>query len=237
MSDVVDERPSDAATRAGVDEPVLRTRVKRILTIDELRVEHHIALLTARLEVGQPLPVDKVLGPGDGRRGRSRRKVGWLTVVVPLGAEHAIDPPILMLRDAHIVDVGGRHLIVGHGDGLVPEAEIVDAVGTLCHGKERLAVGTLHPHDNHIFALPLDGATVERGIHHDALHEIGVVALAQIVSPGERCVLGSDDRVLILGIDAVSPFTRDIWAGEQLLVAVDQRLETGFEVVHFFRIF
>ena len=47
MGDVIDECPADAATRPGVDETVLRTGVESILAIDELGVEHHIALLTA----------------------------------------------------------------------------------------------------------------------------------------------------------------------------------------------
>ena len=138
-----------------------------------------------------------------------------------------------MLGEAHVVDIGGRYDIIGHGDGLGPEAEVVDTVGTLCHGEERLAVGTLHTDNNDVFPVPLDGTAVERGVHHDALHEIGVVFLAEVVAPRERGMLGSDDRILILGIDAVSPFTRDIGASKQLLVAVSQRLETGFEIVHF----
>ena len=43
--DVVDERPTDSTTAAGVDESVLWTCVEGILAVDKLGMEHHIALL------------------------------------------------------------------------------------------------------------------------------------------------------------------------------------------------
>ena len=117
-----------------------------------------------------------------------------------------------MLRDAHVVDIGGRDDVVGHGDRLVPEAEVVDAVGTLRHGEERLSVGAFHAHDDDVLVVPLDGATVERRVHHDALHQKGIVFLVEVIAPGERRVFRRHDGVLILGVDAVAALRGQVGA-------------------------
>ena len=120
-------------------------------------MQHHIALLTLRLEVGQTVPCLQVFRTGDTSRCRSGTEVAWLRVVVPLGTEHAINPAILMLCDTHVIDIRGGNHIVGHRDRLFPEAEVVDAIRTLCHGKETLSVGSLHTDDEQILAIPFDG--------------------------------------------------------------------------------
>ena len=45
MRDVVDECPSDTSTRTSVDEPILWTCVESIFAINELGVQHDVALL------------------------------------------------------------------------------------------------------------------------------------------------------------------------------------------------
>ena len=88
-----------------------------------------------------------------------------------------------MLRDAHVVDIGGRDDVFRHRDGFVPEAEAVDAVGTLCYGEERLAVGTFHTTHQQVSSVEFDGAGIQHGIHHDALHQVGIVLLAEVIAP------------------------------------------------------
>ena len=74
-----------------------------------------------------------------------------------LSTEHTVDPAVLMLCETHIIDVRSRNHIVGHRDGLVPETEVVDAVGRLGHSEETLTVGALHANDEDISAVPLHG--------------------------------------------------------------------------------
>ena len=160
MGDIINKCPTDAASRTGIDETVLRPGVKRILAIDKFGVQHHVALLTLGLQVGQSLPVDQVLGTGNGRGGRGGTQIAGHTVVVPLGTEHAVDVAVFMACEPHVVDISRRHHIVGHGNGFVPEAEVIYTIGAFGHGEKALAVGSFHPHHQQVFAIPLDGSTV-----------------------------------------------------------------------------
>ena len=243
MSDVVDQCPADAATRSRVDEAILRTSVERIFAVDKLGVEHHVALLRARAEVGQALPRDEILRAGDAGCGRRGREVAGLRVVMALGTEDAVDPSVLMGSDAHIIDIRCRNDVLGHRDGLRPEAEVVDAVGTLGRGEERLAVGTLHTDNEHILVMPLDGAAVERGVHHDALHQVGVVLLTEVIAPFQGRMVGRQDGVLILLINTVlciaerpkgraAPLFDSILTVEQCLMVCTQGCHFLFKFSH-----
>ena len=106
-----------------------------------------------------------------------------------LGTEDAIHPAVLVCRQAHVVDVCCRDGILGHGDGIVPEAEVIDSVRALGHSEERFSVGALHTDDKQVLAVPLDGAAVERGIHADALKQQGIRALVQVVAPEDGRML------------------------------------------------
>ncbi len=183
MGDIVYQGPANAATRTGIDKSILRTGVEGILAIDELRMQHYVALLRLRLQIGQTLPSLQVLGTCDTCGSSSSTEVAWLRVIVTLGTEHAINPAILVPSDTHIIDIGGRYHIVGHRDGLVPEAEVVDTIGRLGHSEERLTVGSLHAHYQAVFPLPLDSTRIQRGIHHDALHQVGIILLAEVITP------------------------------------------------------
>ena len=158
MGDVVNECPADATAATGIDEAVLRACIKGILAVNKFGMKHHVTLLTLGLQVGQAFPVNQIFRACDGSRGRSSTKIAGLAVVMTLRAEDAVNPAILMGRESHVVDVGCGNHIVGHRDGFVPKAEVVDTVGALCHGKERFAVGSLHAHHEQVFALPLDGS-------------------------------------------------------------------------------
>ena len=67
---VVHQCPSDpAAEGSGGNKPLLRTGVKGIFPVHEFRVEHDVALLRGRLDVGEALPMHEILRPGHtGRR-------------------------------------------------------------------------------------------------------------------------------------------------------------------------
>src|SRR3712207_1249150 len=94
-----------------------------------------------------------------------------------LSAEHTVNISILMSRQSHVVHVGSRNHVLGHGDWLIPKLEIINAVRTFRHGEEALTIGSFHSYDQQILTIPLDGSTVERGIHHNALHQIRIIAL------------------------------------------------------------
>ena len=84
--------------------------------------------------------------------------------------------------------------------------EIARLCVVVTHGEERFAVGTFDTHYEAIFALPLDGSAVERSIHHDALHEVGVVFFAEIILPLQRRMLCGQNGELPLFVDAIPPF-------------------------------
>ena len=135
-----------------------------------------------------------------------------------LGAEHTVDPTVLMLRDTYIIDVRRGNHVVGHGDGFLPETEVVDAVGRLRHGKITLSVGTLYTDDEQILTLPLDGTCIESTITHDALHQIRIVLLVEIVLPLQGNMFCRHHGILILLIDAVPPLYGFVLATQQCLV-------------------
>ena len=127
------------------------------------------------LQVGQALPGFQVPGAGDaalrhGRRCIPRGRFG----VFALGAEEAVDPAVLVLDQAHVVDVGVGIGGLGHQDRIIPEAKVVDAVRALGDGEEGFAVGAFDARDDKEFSFVQDGAGVEGGVDADALHQKGI---------------------------------------------------------------
>ena len=230
--DVVDKCPADATAGTSVDEAVLRTCVESVLSVDKLRVQHDVALLALGFQVWQAFPVDEVLRAGNAGSGCCGTQVTGQTVVVPLCAEHAVDPSVFVGGETHVIDIGGGDHILGHGDGLRPEMEVVYAVGAFGNSEEALAVGTLHTHDKQVFAMPLDGSAVERGVHHDALHQVGIILLIEVVAPLQRRVLGSENRIFITCVDAVVPFLRLVLAGNQFFMVCAQLSDAVLEFCH-----
>ena len=201
-------------------------------------------VLALRLQVGQSFPGLQVPCARYGRRGRGCREVAWATVIVALGTEHAVDPAVLVLRQSHVVDVRGGLLRVGHGDGLLPEAEVIDAVRTLGNGEEALAVGPLHAAHQQVAPIQADGSGVQHRVHHDALHQVGVVLLTEIISPLQRCVVSRQHRVAVLFVDAVAcmaeqplgraaSWQRLVLACQQLFVPLVQFCNSFLETFHF----
>ena len=183
MSDIINKSPTDTTTRTCIDETILWTGIESILAINKLRMENHIALLALGLQIRKTLPVYQVLGTGDGCCSSSSTEVTRLIIIMTLSTEHAIDVAILMSCESHIIDVGSRNNILRHGDRLIPETEVVNTIRTLCYGKEALAVSTLYTNNEEILTIPLDGTRIERSIHHDALHEIRITLLIEVVTP------------------------------------------------------
>ena len=149
-----------------------------------------------------------------------------------LGTEHTVDPTILVLCDTHIVDVRGRNHVIGHGDGLLPETEVVDAVRRLGYCEETLSVGTLHTDDEQILTVPFDGTGVQGGITHDALHQVGVVLLVEVIFPLQGDMGGRQDWILIFHIDPIPPLYGFILAIQQRLMVRTQGCHLLFKLSH-----
>ena len=218
MSDIINKSPTDTTTRTCIDETILWTGIESILAINKLRMENHIALLALGLQVRKALPVYQVLGTGNGCSSSSSTEVARLCIIMTLCTEHAIDVAILMSCESHIIDVGSRNNILRHGDRLIPETEVVNTIRTLCHGKETLAVSTLYTNNEEILTIPLDGTRIERSIHHDALHEIRIALLIEVVTPLQWCMFCGEDWVLILFVDTISPLYGFILTAQQFLI-------------------
>ena len=178
-----------------------------------------VSLLAAGLQVRKALPVHQILGAGytGGRRGGGEVSLGRM--ILALHAENAVDPAVLMGGQAHVINVGGRLPPFRHGDGAGPESEMVHAVGAFRHRKEGFAVGALHTGHQHIFALPFDGARIERGMDAEAFHQVGIRLFVKVVTPFQRSVLRREDRILVALINAVAldggirPFNEPLVSG------------------------
>ena len=133
---------------------------------------------------------------------------------------------------SHVVDVGCWNHIIRHRNRFIPEAEVIDSVGTHRHGKETLAVSTFNAHDKQVFALPLDGAGIQRCIHHDALHQIRIVFLVEVIAPFQRRMLSGENRVGILCIDTVPPFQWFVFLSQQLLMVCTQGCHFCIKITH-----
>ena len=127
-----------------------------------------------------------------------------------------------MGRKPHIIDVGGRIFRVGHGDGVIPEAEVVYSVGTFCYGKKGFTVGSLYTHHEYIFAIPFHRTRIKGCIHPDTFHQVWIGLLVEVVTPENRCMCTRKNRVLIACIYSVASGNRFVLCRNQHFVLVHQ---------------
>ena len=185
-------------------------------------MKNDIALLTLCLQVRQTLPCLQVFGTCYCGRCRCCTQVARHRVIVTLCAEDAINPSVLMRRDAHVIDIRCRNYILWHCYRFFPEAEVINTVRTLCNSKETLAVSTLNTDNQKILAVPFYCTRVKCCIHHYSLHQVRVVLLTEIITPFQRRVLCCYDRVLVFCVNTVTPLYWFILQREQFLVAGTQ---------------
>ena len=231
---IVYQCPSNTATATSVDKAILRTGVESILSVNELRMQNNVTLLTLGFQVGQTIPCLKVLCAGDTGSCGCRTQVTGLRVVMTLGTEHSVNPTIFVLGYTHIVNVCCRHNIIGHGYWFIPETEVIYAVRTLGHSEIALTVGSFHTHNQQIFALPFQGAGIQCGITHNALHQIGVIFLAEIVLPLQGHVFCCNYGILVLVVDSISPLQFLVFLSKQLLVVFSESCHSLFKIAHIY---
>ncbi len=148
-----------------------------------------------------------------------------------LSAEKTIDIAVFMSRQAHVVDIGGRHDIIGKGHGAIPETEIVYSIRTLGNGEKRLAVVALHTDYKKIFPVPFHCAGIERCVHSYTLHEIGISGGIEIVTPHRGNHLGRDDRIFISLINSVA-LQGSVRTCHKLFIASEDEVLAIFECIH-----
>ena len=220
VGDIVTGAKADAAARTGVDKVVHRPGEEGVLAVHKAGQQIDVALLGAvgGDQVGQALPGFQVVGAHDARRRHRGGEVG-VGRVLALGAEHAVDPAVLVPGQPHVVDVGLFGAGVGQLHRLVPEAEAVHGGIALGHRKKALAVAALHAGDKIELAVQLDGAGVEHRVDAQPLHKMGVGFGVQVVPPDQRGVVAGQHRVFPAVIDAVVKIGLFVFAGKQRLLA------------------
>ena len=218
MCDVFHQSPSDATTRTCVDETILWTGVESIHAIHELRMQDNVSLLTFRYKVGQTLPRFQIFGACNTSSGSGSTEIAGLRIVMTLGTEDTIYPSILVLSKAHVIDIGSRNCCFGHCYGFGPETEIIDSIWTFSNGKERLTIGTFHPANQQISSVHFYGTCIQDGVHHDALHQIGIILFVKVISPLQRGMFSRQYGMLVAFEYSVTQFLGLILQRKQSLV-------------------
>ena len=204
VRDVIAQAEADASAAAGLDEIVHRAGIEGVFAVYEFRVKQHVPLLRRAqgLEVGQALPVHEVVGAHDARRRDRRGEVGG-GFVLAFGAEHAVDPAVLVLRQAHVVHVGLVGAGVGQKNGPVPKAEALHAAVRLGDREKALPVPALHAGNQRELAVQQDRAAVEGRVDAEALHHVRVGFGIRVIHPEGRHVIAGQNGVLPAVVDAV----------------------------------
>ncbi len=211
--------PTDTATTSGINKSILRTGIKCIFPLNELRMQHNITLLALCFQIRKAFPVLQVLGTGDTGCSRCRRQISCRSIIVrSFGTEYTIYPTVLMSGKAHIINVRCRNNIFRHRHRIIPKTEIIYSVRTLCNGKERFTVSTFHAYHQQILSVPFDGTGIHGCIHADTLHQIRIRLLIQIITPEYRRMGSSQHRMFITGNNTISTFHRIVFAGEEFLM-------------------
>ena len=213
----VHERPAYAAAVSGIDESVLGAGIESVFPVDELGVQHDIALLAGGDDVGETFPGAQVLcaryacGCDGGRKvaGRSRR--------------------ILALYAEHVVNIRGRLAIFGHSDGALPETESVHSPVALRNGEKGLAVGAFNPDHHIVSAIQFYSSRIKCGVDAEPLHEIGVGCGIEVVTPFQRCMGRSQHREQESFINSVV-FDGHIDLFQQFFVAYAQEMLSFFKI-------
>ena len=204
MGDIVAEAEADASARSGVDETVHRPGVEGVPSVHEFRMKHHVPLLgrVLRHQIRETFPVHQVLRPDDTGRCDRRGKIR-IGAVLALGAEDAVDPPVLMLCQSHIIDVRFFRTGILELNRVVAETEAVDTVVRLGDTEKRFPVVALDPGCEAVFPAEFNGARIEDRVDAQSLLEVRIRLRIQIISPCERNMFPCQNRVPVAAENAV----------------------------------
>ena len=210
------EAYSSAASR--LNKIVLRAGIERIFSVDKFGMKNYVALLgRARLEIRKSFPCNKVLCANDSRLRNRCGKVAAFGILA-FGAEHAVDPAVLMLSNAHIVNVGFFGAGVRKLYRIITETEAVYTVVTLGNGEKRFAVVALNANDKAVLPVQLYSSRVERGVYAEALHKIRIRFIVEVVFPDKRRMSSRKNGVFIAFVNAVVKIRFFIFSVYQRLI-------------------
>ncbi len=124
-----------------------------------------------------------------------------------------------MLRQTHIVNVRFLRADILEQNGIIPEAEAVNAVVALRNAEEGFSVISLDTGDEIILSVQVDRAGIHHGVDAETLHEVGVRLRVQVIFPSQRNMLSRQHGIDIPVIDAVVKcFVYFVLFREQLLL-------------------
>jgi len=199
--------PTDTAAGASVDEAVLRSRIERVFALHEFGMEDDVALLRGGcLDVRQALPFFQVLCADKPALGNRARLVGWLGFrIATLSAKEAINPAVLVLDDAHIINVRIWLGSLGNYAWFVPETEVIEAVLGFGDSEKAFSIPALDAHADDDLPVLLNRAGIKCGIDAEALQEVGIGFRIQIKAPFQRNVICRNDWVRVALVNAIRP--------------------------------
>ena len=113
---------------------------------------------------------------------------------------------------------------------MIPETEVVDAVGRFGYGKERFAVVAFDAHHHYIIVAPFDGSRIEGGIDTNALHKERIGLGVIVITPKEWRMGSCNDRIFVAIEDTVALDRIVLATDEGFVLCLDQGL--AFIEVH-----
>jgi len=180
---MLDESPQPMPPPCRLDEIVLRARVERVLAIDKLGVQHHVALLRRlRFQVGEALPDLQSLVrtmPHCATAEEVSRRASW---VFAFGAEEAVDIAVFMLHQAHVVDIRVGVAVSGSRTGSSRNESCPRRWGFRPRRKTTCGPRLDARHEQKL-ALMEQSAGVECGIDAHALEKQRIGFAVEIVAP------------------------------------------------------
>lgn len=99
--------------------------------------------------------------------------------------------------------------------------KIIDAVGALSDGEERLDIGALNARDHQVFALVKDCAGVKGCVDEHPFHQIWIRFGIKVVAPNQRCMCGGENRILITVINTIAARRLAVTARKQFLLLLE----------------
>ena len=137
---------------------------------------------------------------------------------MPLRAEQAVNPAILVADEAHVVQIRLLRLVIRHPHRVIPEPEPVHAGFALRHGEKRFTVPALDARHQHDVPVPFHRADVEDAVDAQPCHEMRIGGVIEIITPEQGRVFGGQHRKFIPVKDAVADFLRAVAAFDQLFM-------------------
>ena len=231
MGDVLCQSEPDTAAGTSFNEAVHRSGIKRILPVYEFRKQADVPLLGALLghQIRQAFPRVQILGADNACCRHCRRQVGRV-FGTGFGAEHAVDPTVLVLSQPHVIDIGFVRIQIRQHNRLFPKAKIVDAVGALCNRKEAFSVIALYPNHKTILAIQINCSGVEHRVDSQPFQKKRVRFRIQIVPPVQRHMVTGEHRIFPPQVDTIIKRRFLIFAAEQFFLLLF--LPQIFNMIH-----